>query len=66
MGYWTTFGKTPGILEGSGAGYPKRGWRYVPHTFFQPPVLDNAAFDSAAKKVEIELAKLKEILEREA
>ncbi len=35
-------------------------------TFFQPPVLDDKAFDAAAKEVETELAKLKEILEREA
>lgn len=32
-------------------------------TFFQPPVLDDREFDSAAKEVERELAKLKEILE---
>jgi len=34
-------------------------------TFFQPPVLDDRAFDAAAKEVDIELAKLKELLERE-
>ena len=34
-------------------------------TFFQPPVLDDPAFDAAATEVEVELAKLKEILERE-
>jgi uncharacterized protein YndB with AHSA1/START domain len=34
-------------------------------TFFQPPVLDDGAFDAAAKEVDIELAKLKELLERE-
>ncbi len=34
-------------------------------TFFQPPVLDDKAFDAAAKEVDIELAKLKELLERE-
>jgi hypothetical protein len=34
-------------------------------TFFQPPVLDDRAFDAAAKEVDIELARLKEILERE-
>jgi hypothetical protein len=32
-------------------------------TFFQPPVLDDAAFDAAAKEVDIELKRLKEILE---
>jgi Polyketide cyclase / dehydrase and lipid transport len=35
-------------------------------TFFQPAVLNDNAFDAAAKEVETELAKLKEILEREA
>lgn len=35
-------------------------------TFFQPHALDDEAFDAAAKEVETELAKLKEILEREA
>jgi hypothetical protein len=34
-------------------------------TFFQPPVLDDKAFDAAAKEVDIELAQLREILERE-
>lgn len=34
-------------------------------TFFQPPTLDDKAFDAAANDVDIELAKLKEILERE-
>jgi uncharacterized protein YndB with AHSA1/START domain len=34
-------------------------------TFFQPPVLDDKAFDAAAKELETELAKLKEILEQE-
>lgn len=32
-------------------------------TFFQPPVLTDAAFDAAAKEVDRELAKLKELLE---
>lgn len=32
-------------------------------TFFQPPVLDDAAFEAAAQEVEKELNKLKEILE---
>lgn len=32
-------------------------------TFFQPPVLTDAAFDAAAKEVDREMAKLKEILE---
>jgi hypothetical protein len=32
-------------------------------TFFQPPVLDDAAFDAAAKEVEEELKQLKNILE---
>jgi hypothetical protein len=32
-------------------------------TFFQPPVLDDNAFDAAAKEVDVELAKLK-LLER--
>ncbi|HEV2498308.1 MAG TPA: SRPBCC family protein [Terriglobia bacterium] len=35
-------------------------------TFFQPPVLDDNAFDSASKEVDIELARLKEILEGES
>lgn len=35
-------------------------------TFFQPPALDDEAFDTAAKEVDTELARLKEILEREA
>ncbi len=35
-------------------------------TFFQPPVLDDKAFDAAANEVDTELAKLKEILERES
>ncbi len=35
-------------------------------TFFQPPALDDKAFDAAAKEVDIELEKLKEILERES
>jgi hypothetical protein len=35
-------------------------------TFFQPPVLDDKAFEAAVKEVDTELAKLKEILEREA
>lgn len=34
-------------------------------TFFQPPILSDEAFNAAALEVEIELAKLKEILERE-
>lgn len=33
-------------------------------TFFQPPVLDDKAFDAAAREVDTELARLKEILER--
>jgi len=32
-------------------------------TFFQPPVLDDAAFDAAAKEVDVELKQLKTILE---
>ena len=32
-------------------------------TFFQPPALDDAAFDAAAKEVEVELKQLKNILE---
>jgi hypothetical protein len=32
-------------------------------TFFQPPVLDDSAFDAAAREVDTELNKLKEILE---
>lgn len=32
-------------------------------TFFQPPALNDATFDAAAKEVDTELAKLKEILE---
>jgi hypothetical protein len=32
-------------------------------TFFQPPVLDDAAFDAAAKEVDVELKQLKNILE---
>lgn len=32
-------------------------------TFFQPPVLDDNAFDAAGKEVDKELAKLKEMLE---
>ena len=32
-------------------------------TFFQPPILDDNAFEAAATEVEIELEKLKEILE---
>jgi hypothetical protein len=32
-------------------------------TFFQPPALDDRAFETAAKEVDTELAKLKEILE---
>lgn len=35
-------------------------------TFFQPQVLNDSAFDAAAREVDTELAKLKEILEREA
>ncbi len=34
-------------------------------TFFQPPVLDDHAFDAAANEVDIEMAKLKDLLERE-
>lgn len=34
-------------------------------TFFQPPVLDDRAFEAAAKEVDRELAKLKELLEGE-
>jgi Polyketide cyclase / dehydrase and lipid transport len=34
-------------------------------TFFQPPVMDDKAFDAASKEVEAELTKLKEILERQ-
>lgn len=34
-------------------------------TFFQPPALDDKAFDAAAKEVDSELARLKEILEHE-
>ena len=32
-------------------------------TFFQPPVLDDVAFDAAAKEVDVELKQLKNILE---
>jgi hypothetical protein len=32
-------------------------------TFFQPPALDDVAFDAAAKEVEVELMQLKNILE---
>jgi hypothetical protein len=32
-------------------------------TFFQPPVMDDNAFEAAAKEVDIELQKLKNILE---
>jgi hypothetical protein len=32
-------------------------------TFFQPPALDDMAFDAAAKEVEMELKQLKKILE---
>lgn len=32
-------------------------------TFFQPPAMDDAAFDAASQEVEKELSKLKEILE---
>src|SRR5271154_5364513 len=32
-------------------------------TFFQPPALDDAAFDAAAKEVDVELKQLKNILE---
>jgi hypothetical protein len=32
-------------------------------TFFQPPVLNDAVFDAAAKEVEVELTQLKNILE---
>jgi hypothetical protein len=32
-------------------------------TFFQPPVLDDLAFDAAANEVEVELKQLKNILE---
>jgi uncharacterized protein YndB with AHSA1/START domain len=35
-------------------------------TFFQPPVLDDNAFEAAAKEVDIELAKLKKLLELES
>lgn len=35
-------------------------------TFFQPAALEDNAFDSASKEVDIELARLKEILERES
>lgn len=34
-------------------------------TFFQPPAQDDNAFDDAAKEVDIEPAKLKELLGRE-
>ncbi len=32
-------------------------------TFFQPPALDDRSFDAAAREVDIELRKLKEVLE---
>jgi hypothetical protein len=32
-------------------------------TFFQPPVLEDTAFDAAAKEVDVELTQLKNILE---
>ncbi len=34
-------------------------------TSFQPPVLDDEAFDAAAREVDTELAKLREILEQQ-
>ena len=33
-------------------------------TFLQPPVMDDKAFDLAAEEVDVELSKLKEILEK--
>jgi hypothetical protein len=38
--------------------------RTFPMTFFQPPVLDDRAFDAAGKEVDLELNKSKEILEQ--
>lgn len=42
---------------------PNAGGSTFMMTFFQPPALDDNAFDAAGKGVEKELAKLKEILE---
>lgn len=54
-----------GIVDSSGAGYSKRHGPTFFMTFFQLSVFDDHAFDAAAKEVDIELAKLKELLERE-
>ncbi|MGH9444208.1 MAG: hypothetical protein ACRD3O_00455 [Terriglobia bacterium] len=43
---------------------PNGGGSTFMMTFFQPPVLDDKAFDTASREVDTELAKLKEILER--
>jgi hypothetical protein len=42
---------------------PNGGGSTVLMTFFQPPVLDDAAFEPAAKEVEVELKQRKNILE---
>jgi hypothetical protein len=36
----------------------------VSMTFFQPPVMNDAQFDGAMREMDIEMSKLKEILER--
>lgn len=43
---------------------PNGGGATVSMTLFQPPVMNDAQFDQAMKEMDIEMAKLKEILER--
>jgi hypothetical protein len=50
---WTVYGRV--IPNGGGAEYML--------TFFQPPGFQDALFDEQIKRVDVELAKLKEILE---
>ena len=43
---------------------PNGGGSTVTMTLFQPPVMSNEQFDHAMKEMDVEMAKLKEILER--
>jgi hypothetical protein len=51
---WTVFTRVVPNSEGA----------TVSMTFFQPPVMNDAQFDGAMREMDIEMSKLKEILER--
>ncbi|MGE0615435.1 MAG: SRPBCC family protein [Bacteriovoracia bacterium] len=51
---WTVFSRV--VPNGDGA--------TVSMTLFQPPVMDDAQFNQAMREMDVEMAKLKELLER--